>query len=163
MSPYFPLTLLRGIPGFEKARYADPYSGGKGNSMRFMSVSRCGNDLKAEGVDNLFCAGERAGLLVGHTEAVCTGTLAGHNAARKAAGLSSLVLSEKTATGDMIAYSRYLAVSPDEHQNRCTLSGSVFFDRMKEQGLYSMDKAAIFQRIAAEKLTNCFAGMGRRS
>ena len=33
MSPYFPLELLREVPGFENARYEDPYSGGHGNSV----------------------------------------------------------------------------------------------------------------------------------
>jgi hypothetical protein len=27
--------------------------------------------MKVEGVDNLFCAGEKSGLFVGHTEACC--------------------------------------------------------------------------------------------
>ncbi len=31
---------------------------------------------------NLFVGGEKAGFYVGHTEAICTGILAGHNAAR---------------------------------------------------------------------------------
>ena len=31
--------------------------------------------LKVEGVDNLFCAGEKSCLFVGHTEAICTGSL----------------------------------------------------------------------------------------
>lgn len=39
--------------------------------------------MKVEGADNLFCCGEKAGLLVGHTEeAIVTGTLAGHNSVR---------------------------------------------------------------------------------
>ena len=40
MAPFFPLRQLRGIPGFERARYADPYSGGIGNSMRYFNMSR---------------------------------------------------------------------------------------------------------------------------
>jgi len=36
MSPYFDIHRLQQIPGLEKARYEDPYSGGQGNSMRFL-------------------------------------------------------------------------------------------------------------------------------
>lgn len=80
MTPYYPLDTLRQIPGFENARFEDPYAGGIGNSMRYMAVSYRDNHLKVEGVDNLFCGGEKAGLLVGHTEAIVTGSLAGRNA-----------------------------------------------------------------------------------
>lgn len=38
MSPYFPLEALREIPGFEYARYEDPYAGGQGNSIRYMEM-----------------------------------------------------------------------------------------------------------------------------
>ena len=34
MTPFFPLDALRQIPGFECARFEDPYAGGKGNSVR---------------------------------------------------------------------------------------------------------------------------------
>lgn len=34
MTPFFPLDALREIPGFEYARYEDPYAGGIGNSIR---------------------------------------------------------------------------------------------------------------------------------
>lgn len=38
MTPYFDLEQLRSVEGFENARFADPYAGGKGNSVRYMSV-----------------------------------------------------------------------------------------------------------------------------
>jgi hypothetical protein len=31
--------------------------------------------MRVVGVNNLLCAGEKAGLFVGHTEAICTGTI----------------------------------------------------------------------------------------
>lgn len=80
MTPYFPLDLLRQIPGLEKARYEDPYSGGIGNSVRYLGIAPNDNHLKVEGIDNLFCAGEKSGLIVGHTEVIVTGLLAGNNA-----------------------------------------------------------------------------------
>ena len=82
MSPFFNLERLRMIAGFENARYEDPYAGGKGNSMRYFNMAPRDNYLHVDGVDNLFCAGEKAGLLVGHTEAIVTGTLAGNNSVR---------------------------------------------------------------------------------
>ncbi len=82
MTPYFPLEVLRTIPGFERARYADPYAGGKGNSIRYLSVAERDNKMRVKGFANLFCGGEKSGLFVGHTEAITTGSLAGHNAAR---------------------------------------------------------------------------------
>ena len=80
MTSYFPLDDLRKIPGLERARYEDPYAGGIGNSMRYLGIAPCNNVLKVEGADNLFCAGEKSAILVGHTEAIVTGLLAGHNA-----------------------------------------------------------------------------------
>ena len=73
MTPYFPQADLRKVPGFENARFEDPYSGGVGNSIRFVGMAPRDDALKVDNVDNLFCAGEKAGLLVGHTEAVVTG------------------------------------------------------------------------------------------
>ena len=82
MTTYYPLEKLRKIPGLEYAKYVDPYAGSKGNSIRYLSVAPRTNDMRVVGVDNLLCAGEKAGLFVGHTEAICTGSLAGHNAVR---------------------------------------------------------------------------------
>ena len=39
MTPYFPLDQLRTIPGLEKSRFEDPYSGGVGNSIRYLAMS----------------------------------------------------------------------------------------------------------------------------
>jgi len=69
MTTYYPLHKLRKIKGLENAKYVDPYAGSKGNSIRYLSVAPRTNDLKVIGVDNLFCAGEKSGLFVGHTEA----------------------------------------------------------------------------------------------
>ena len=56
--------------------------------------------MKVVGVDNLFCAGEKSGLFVGHTEAICTGSLAGHNAVRLMMGMPLLILPSSIAIGD---------------------------------------------------------------
>lgn len=39
MTPYYPLAMLHQVPGFENARFEDPYAGGKGNSMRYMALA----------------------------------------------------------------------------------------------------------------------------
>ena len=46
MTPFFPLNNLRKIPGFENARYEDPYAGNIGNSMRYLAISPRDNHLK---------------------------------------------------------------------------------------------------------------------
>jgi hypothetical protein len=78
----------------------------KGNSIRYLALSPRDDYLKVEGLDNLFCAGEKAGLLVGHTEAICTGTLAGHNAVRYALGRPLVTIPRRRPSGEAIAFVR---------------------------------------------------------
>ncbi len=157
MTSFYPLAELREIPGLENARYEDPYSGGIGNSIRFLAMSPRDNTLKVEGVDNLFCAGEKAGLLVGHTEAICTGTLAGHNAVRAAQGWPLVELPRETAIGDFIAYTGEQMRTEEGRYQKYTFSGSVYFDRMKELGLYTTNVAAIRRRLASVGMLDYFA------
>ncbi|GAB6144764.1 FAD-dependent oxidoreductase [Desulfocicer niacini] len=154
MSPFFPLDRLREIPGLENARYEDPYAGGIGNSVRFMAMSPRDNHLKVEGVENLFCGGEKAGLLVGHTEAICTGTLAGFNAARKEN--KTMTLPESLAIGDAIAYVRNQMIDHNRLDLKFTFSGSVLFERMQEKGLYTTDIDVIKRRVSDAGLTDVF-------
>lgn len=156
MSPYYPLDTLRQIPGFENARYEDPYSGGLGNSMRYMALSPRDNALKVEGVANLFCGGEKAGLLVGHTEAIVTGALAGHNAVRYALKLELLVLSEETSIGDAIAHVNAQMKTEDGMGLKYTFSGANYFKRMQEHGLYTTDIPAIKARVEKAGHTDIF-------
>ena len=73
--------------------------------MRYMALAPRDNALKfTGGIDNLFCAVEKAGLLVGHTEAIVTGTLAGHSAAHYAFGKDPLILPDTIAIGDAISH-----------------------------------------------------------
>ncbi len=157
MTPYFPLDKLRQIPGFENARYEDPYSGGVGNSMRFTALSPRDNTLKVQGLDNLFCGGEKAGLLVGHTEAIVTGTLAGHNALRQALGEILLILPETLAIGDAIAHVGEQMRSVNGLKVKYTFSGAQYFERMQEKGLYTTDIQAIKERVAKAGLSGVFA------
>jgi len=156
MTPFFPLENLRQIPGFENARYEDPYAGNLGNSIRYLAISPRDNYLKTEGVDNLFCGGEKAGPLVGHTEAICTGTLAGANAVRWAVGKELLQIPTELAVGDAIAYVKEQMKTEEGISKKYTFSGSVYFERMKQLGLYTTDVNAIKDRVEKAGMTDVF-------
>ncbi|MDT8379825.1 MAG: FAD-dependent oxidoreductase [Desulfotignum sp.] len=155
MTPYFPLELLRRIPGFENARFEDPYAGGVGNSVRFTAMAPRDDCLKVNGMENLFCAGEKAGLFVGHTEAICTGTLAGYNAARP--DKQGLTIPDTLAIGDAISHVRQEMTEKNRLDRKYTFSGSVLFERMKEKDLYTTDITAIKKRVARTGLANLFS------
>lgn len=147
MTPFYPLDLLRRIPGCENARYEDPYAGGVGNSIRYVGMAPRDDTLRVEGIENLFCSGEKAGLLVGHTEAIVTGTLAGYNAARQIRKEKPLILPPSLAVGDAIAHVRTQMKTEEGLGYKYTFSGSVYFDRMKQKNLYSTDIKEIEKRV----------------
>ena len=122
------------------------------------SVAPADDSLQVEGVSNLFCAGEKAGLLVGHTEAICTGTLAGYNAVRKIKKDPLLVIPDSLAIGDAIRQVRLRMKTSEGLGLKYTFSGSVFFERMLERKLYSTDVQQIEQRVEAAGLSGVFAG-----
>jgi hypothetical protein len=147
MAPFYPLEKLRKIPGFESAIIVDPYSGGKGNSIRYLSVAPRDNYMRVTGVDNLFVGGEKSGFFVGHTEAICTGALAGHNAARNSIGMYLLQLPTSIAIGDFIACANKELDKEGTDRLKYTFAGSVYFNRMKELGFYTTDKKIIEDRV----------------
>jgi len=157
MTTYYPLHKLRKFKGLERVKYVDPYAGSKGNSIRYLSVAPRTNDLKVNGVDNLFCAGEKSGLFVGHTEAIVTGSLAGHNAVRLAMGMPLLILPSSLCIGDIISHANEKASTREGRKQRFTFAGSDYFKRMKELGLYTTDKEEISNRIKKLNLDNIFA------
>lgn len=157
ITPFFPLDKLRRVPGFEKARFEDPYSGGIGNSIRYLAIADVDTHLQATGVENLFCAGEKSGTYVGHTEAICTGTLAGHNAVRRALGKELFELPQETAIGGAIALAIKTMTAEGEDLNaRFTFAGESVFQWMKESGVYSTDDAVIKERVDRLGLTGYF-------
>ena len=158
MTPFFPLDALRRIPGFETARYEDPYAGGVGNSIRYVGMAARDDTLKVKGVENLFCAGEKAGLLVGHTEAICTGTLAGYNAVRYIKKEKLLVLPTSLAVGDAIKYVNTQMKTEEGLGLKYTFSGSVLLDHMKQLGLYITEIKEIENRVGQAGMTGVFAG-----
>jgi threonine dehydrogenase-like Zn-dependent dehydrogenase len=158
MTSYMPLHELRQVPGFERVRYEDPYSGTVGNSMRYSALSPRNNAMRVVGgPDNLFCGGEKAGLLVGHTEAMVTGALAGHNAVRHLAGLEPIELPTTLAVGDAIAHVCQQMETEEGMTKKFTFSGSVYFTRMKELGLYTTDHDEIADRVERAGMTGVFA------
>ncbi len=157
MTPFFPLDALRRVPGFENARYEDPYSGGEGNAIRYFDMSPRDDALKVTGLDNLYCAGEKAGLLVGHTEAICTGVLAGYNAARQARSQEPLILPDTLAIGDSISFVRQRMATEEGLGLKYTYSGSVLFERMGERGTDTTDIEAVKRRVAETGLSGVFA------
>jgi len=147
MTPFFPLDKLRSIPGFEYARYADPYAGGKGNSIRYLSVAERDDAMRVIGLENVLCGGEKSGLFVGHTEAITTGTLAGYNSVRYLKGMMPLQLPVNLAVGDLISYANKKLKTKGGLMTRYTFAGSDYFERMKEKGLYSIDPEEIKMRV----------------
>lgn len=156
MTSYYPLEKLRKIKGLESAKFLDPYAGGKGNSIRYLSVAPRTDDLKVMGLDNLFCGGEKSGLFVGHTEAISTGSVAGHNAVRSCLGIPLLILPRNLAIGDIISYANEKVQSKGGRRNRYTFAGAEYFNRMVEKGLYSTDNNEIHNRVKKLNLDGIF-------
>lgn len=150
MTSYYPLEKLRKIKGLENARYEDPYSGGIGNSIRYLSMAPRENTMKVKNVNNLFCGGEKSGLFVGHTEAISTGSLAGYNSVKYIKGKTLLELPEELSIGDLISYENTMIEDSNGLRDRYTFSGGNYFNRMVKKGLYSTDSYQIRNRV--EKL-----------
>ncbi len=156
MTSYFNLEDLRSIPGFEDAKYLDPYAGGKGNSVRYMAVGLRDEYMRAKGMDNLLLAGEKSGFFVGHTEAITTGSLAGYNAAMIADEKEMLRLPDSLATGRMLSFSLEALEQEDCLKRRFTFAGGEFFGHMQERGLYSTDVKNIKKKVEDAGLLNVY-------
>ncbi len=156
MAPFYPLEKLRRIKGFENVKFEDPYSAGIGNSIRYLSIAPRDNNLKVIGLNNLFVAGEKCGLYVGHTEAICTGYLAGHNSVRNMIGIPLLQLPVNTVIGDIVSYANEMMYKEGGEKLRFTFAGSIFFERMKERNLYTINPDVLYERIQKVGLLNIY-------
>ncbi|MCF0149220.1 MAG: FAD-dependent oxidoreductase [Clostridium sp.] len=156
MTSYYPLEKLRKIPGLENARYIDPLSGGVSNSIRYLAASPRDNKMKIKGLDNMFCAGEKSGFFVGHTEAMATGALAGYNSVKYTLGEPLLELPRELSIGDIIAYANEVLDMENGKMQRHTFSGGEYFERMKELNLYTTDKDLIKNRVNSLSLLGIF-------
>ena len=156
MTSYYPLEALRKIPGLENARYIDPLSGGKSNSIRYLASSPRDNTMKIKGLNNMFCAGEKSGFFIGHTEAMATGALAGFNAVKYLLNEPLLELPRELAIGDIITFANETLDMENGKSIRHTFSGGQYFERMKKLNLYTTDKEKIKDRVESLSLLNIF-------
>ncbi|MGI6552356.1 MAG: FAD-dependent oxidoreductase [Clostridia bacterium] len=154
--PHLPLQKLRQLPGFQKAVYFDPVGGSKGNCVRFLAVTPRENSLLVKGTRNLFVAGEKQGLLVGCSEAIVSGLLAGLNAHRLAREEDPLVLPRSTAIGEMLAFTGELLENPEGYKKRYSCNAGVLGQRFQERGLYTLDEQEVEKRISSLGLENVF-------
>lgn len=157
MVPYLPLPILRRLEDFEGAIYRDPLGGSRGNSVRFSGLIERDGKLMVPPLKNLFAAGERAGLSLGHTEAIVTGTLAGYNASRLAAGHELLELPRSTACGEMIAFTASGELPGGAAGVVYSLSGGPLWERLQQRGLYSTESEVIARRLQALGLLQIFS------
>lgn len=155
MTSHYPIDKLRKIKGLEDVSYLDPLAGSNGNSIRYLSAAPRSNSMQVTGIENLFCAGEKSGFFVGHTEAMTTGTLAGYNAVQYLNNKPLLELPRELVVGDIIAYAND-KVKEGNMSERYTFSGADYFERMKSLGLYTTDKDKIKLRVENLNLTNIF-------
>ena len=105
--------------------------------------------MRVGGTENLFCGGEKSGLFIGHTEAISTGSLAGHNAGRFVRGEELLSLPDTTAVGALLSYEK-------EDGGMITFAGDEFFAYMKEKGLYTTDRETVARRIEEAGLSGVY-------
>jgi len=156
MTSYFNLEQLRTVEGLKHAEFLDPYAGGQGNSVRYMSVGEREDTMQASGFSNLFLAGEKSGFFIGHTEAITTGSLAGYNAARETDGLPLQILPRTLAVGELLAYAQEVLKAPDGVYHRFTFAGGEFFRRMQELGLYQVRLGEIHKNVEKAGLRNLY-------
>ena len=83
--------------------------------------------------------------------------MAGYNASKLAKGEEPIELPVELAIGDAIAYVGEQIKSEEGLTNKYTFSGSVYFERMKAKGLYTIDIAAIKDRVNKSGMANIFS------
>lgn len=157
MVPYLPLPVLRRLEGFERAIFRDPLGGSRGNSIRFSGIIERDRRLLVPPLENLFVAGERAGLNLGHTEAIVTGTLAGYNAWRLSRGREPVALPEGSVCGELIAFTGFREDSAGPGGAVHSLSGGPLWEHLQERNLYSTDPGTIARRLGKLGLLRIFA------
>lgn len=155
MTSHYPIDKLRKIKGLENVVYVDPLAGSNGNSIRYLGSAPRNNYMQVDGIENLFCGGEKSGFFVGHTEAMTTGTLAGYNAVQYLKNKPLLELPRELVTGDIIAYAND-KIKEGKMSERPTFSGAEYFEKMKALGLYSTNREEIKFRVKKLNLIDVF-------
>lgn len=147
---------LHRIPGLEYVRFADPLAAGLGNPVRGLAIAPRDNTMKVTGIENLYCAGEKAGGISALGGVITTGILAGHNAARNSLKKEPLELPRTTAMGDYIAYTNEKVSSGEGLRNAFWLGRQSHLEWLKKVGLDSTDPEAIKGRIERAGLRDVF-------
>ena len=93
---------------------------------------------------------------MGHTEAVVTGILVGHNAVRYVKGLPLKTIPTSLAIGDAITHVREQMETEEGMGMKFTFSGAQYFKRMQALGLYLTDPAEVQKRVAEAGMTDFF-------
>lgn len=140
------LAQLRQIPGFENVQIEHPSSPRTGH-VSAIAIAYRDRSFKVDGVDNLFCAGDKAGE-TSVDAAMVSGYLAGNNAARQAAGEKPLILPQSLAVGDWVAVTTEKYRSGEGVKNPSwVMSRGEYWERMQKLGLYTSDVGNIKKRV----------------
>ena len=94
---------------------------------------------------------------MGHTEAIVTGSRAGHNSIRAFLGIPFLQLPRLIASGDLIAYANEKISTTEGLKERFTFAGTNYFKRMKELNLYTTDSKIIENKLNRLNLLNIYS------
>lgn len=151
-----PLDQLRKLPGLQNATIEDPLGGTIGHVVGKLSMAPRDDSLRVKDFHNLFAAGEKAGPGTGVNESICTGVLAGFNAARVGAGEEPVVLPTSTVFGDFVRFTGEMMKTREGLSQGYTMGHGIYFERMKELGFYTRDVAAIYNRVEKAGLKDIF-------
>jgi len=152
---YIPQEELRQVPGFENVEVESPRAS-RYNAIGYIDVAVRGSAMEAKGFENLFCAGEKAGY--GSVGGVITsGTLAGHNAARRAFKLEPRVLPLSIALGDFFAYATEKCKTVSGRNTGYHMGSGEYWKRMQQTGLYTDDVKKIKRRVEKAGMLGVFA------
>lgn len=154
---FIPLEELHAVPGFENAVLADPLAAGMGNLVTLLAMAPRDETMKVKGIKNLYCAGEMAGPKAEIACVVASGLLAGHNAVRHCQGKDGLVLPNATALGHFIAFESCEMAKEEGLSTGYGFDAGVYFQAMKEAGLYSTDAKEVTDRVEKAGLREVFA------
>ncbi|MBI2873476.1 MAG: FAD-dependent oxidoreductase [Firmicutes bacterium] len=155
--PYVNYQVLREIPAFRNAHFVDPIVGGRGQAIRFLAQAPRLNTLQVKERPNLFCAGEKAGYLVGIMDAKVTGLLAGNNAARVALGDPVLELPRRTALGEGLAWiNEEIQTEAGQYKKYSFVGTGGLYQHLIDQGLFTVDPKVVEERLGEHGLLNAF-------
>ncbi len=152
---YIPQEELRQVPGFENVEMEDPRAS-KYNHIAHVAIAIRDSAMRVAGFENLFCGGDKAG----HSSvggAIASGILAGHNSARAACKLESLVLPLSMALGDFFAYATGKFKTEAGRNSGYVMGRGEYWERMQQIGLYTDDVKKIKRRVEEAGMLGVFS------